>query len=242
MIVSINQPAYLPWPGYFDRILKSDIFVSLDHVQFEKNSLTNRNKIKTPQGWMWLTIPVQTKGKFGKCAITDIKTNHSIRWQHKQWQAILSNYNKSPFFSNYSDYFKNIYEQEWPLLNDLITEINTFLFSELKIETKIIKSSDMKLQQTKSNLVLEICKYLNAKTYLSGPLGRDYLDTNSFNDAGIKVLYHDYQYPTYPQLYDDFQPYMSIIDMLFNCGAEDTRERLQNIQKSPTQVKIGETI
>ena len=227
MIVSINQPAYLPWPGYFDRIMKADTHVVLDHVQFEKNSLTNRNKIKTPQGWSWLTVPVKTKGKFKECPIKDIETNETMNWAHKHWQSILSNYKKAPFFSDYADFFEKLYSQEWLLLNDILTETNNFFQKTLDIETKTINSSSLNLSRSKSELVLEICQNLEADTYLSGPLGRDYLNVESFHQAGVKVLYHDYQYPDYPQMHGDFEPYLSVIDLLFNCGP-DSRERLQN--------------
>lgn len=227
MIVSINQPAYLPWPGYFDRILKSDMHIVLDHVQFEKNSLTNRNKIKTPQGWAWMTVPVKTKGKFKECSIKELETNETINWSHKHLQSLISNYKKAEFFDDHIDFFQKTYEAQWPLLNDLITQTNDYLLQALNIETKTVLSSDLKPEKTKSDLVLELCQMVEAKTYLSGPLGRDYLDVQSFKNAGIDILYHDYQYPEHPQLHGDFEPYMSVIDMLFNCGP-DSHNRLQN--------------
>ena len=233
MIVSINQPAYLPWPGYFDRIVKSDLFISLDHVQFEKNSLINRNKIKTPQGWVWLTVPVKTKGKFGNLSLTSLETNQDIKWSNKHFQAILSSYGKARFFGDYREYFQEIYSKEWPLLNDLITETNNFLLKELTIKTETIKSSDFNPQESKSDLVLELCQKVGAKTYLSGPFGRDYLDLDSFDKAGIEVIYHDYIAPEYSQLYNDFEPYMSVIDMLFNCGPQSH----QLLQNSPESLK-----
>ena len=185
MIVSINQPAYLPWPGYFDRILKSDVHIILDHVQFEKNSLTNRNKIKTPQGWSWLTVPVKTKGKFKDCAIKDLETNDQIKWPHKHWQSILANYKKAPYFDQYKEFFEDIYSQDWTLLNDIVSETNKYLMQSLKIETKIISSSNLELTKTKSDLVLELCEKVDATTYISGPLGRDYLEVESFKQRGI---------------------------------------------------------
>lgn len=227
MIVSINQPAYLPWPGYFDRILKADMHIILDHVQFEKNSLTNRNKIKTPQGWAWLTIPVKTKGKFKDCSIRELETNDTINWTHKHFQSFLANYKKAPFFDEHKEFFEKLYAKEWPCINDILTETNSYLMDVLNIDTKTVSSSDMEPEATKSELVLELCQKAGATTYLSGPLGRDYLDVQSFKDAGIDVLYHDYQYPEYPQLFGDFEPYMSVIDLLFNCGPE-SQDRLQN--------------
>ncbi|HPF47785.1 MAG TPA: WbqC family protein [Emcibacteraceae bacterium] len=227
MIVSIGQPAYLPWPGFFDRILKSNLFISLDHVQFERRGFTKRNKIKTAQGPSWLAVPVQTKGKYKDCPISQLEIENSTDWSHKHLRTIVSSYGKAPYFNQYSGYFKDVYQREWNLLNDLITETNYFLRKELKIHTEIITSTELKPVETKSNLILELCQKVGATTYLSGPLGRDYLDVDAFHQAGIEVLYHDYQCPQYPQLFGDFEPYMSVIDMLFNCGAE-SHDRLQN--------------
>ena len=234
MIVSINQPAYLPWPGFFDRILKSDLHIVLDHVQFEKNSLTNRNKVKTPQGWSWVTVPVRTKGKFKDCALSDLEINNDLKWSHKHYQSLISNYSKSPFFEDYRDFFKEIYARDWPLLLPLLEKTNSFLMDQLGIKTETIKSSSLSPEAKKSDLVLELCQKVGATTYLSGPLGRDYLDEGSFKEAGIKVLYHDYEPPEYPQIFGDFEPYMSVIDMLFNCGA-DSHDRLQNPPESLKQ-------
>jgi hypothetical protein len=227
MIVSINQPAYLPWPGYFDRIKKADLHIVLDHVQFEKNSMTNRNKIKTPQGWTWLTVPVKTKGKFKDCPISELEINETVKWTHKHWQGIKSNYSKAPYFRDHENFFKEVYEKDWILLNDILTETNDYFNNQLDIKTECVTSTSLKPEETKSNLILELCRKVSATQYISGPLGRDYLDREAFNKAGIEVLFHDYQYPEYPQQHGDFEPFMSVIDLLFNCGPESA-EILQN--------------
>lgn len=218
MIISINQPAYLPWPGYFDRIIKSDIHIILDHVQFEKNSLTNRNKIKTPQGWSWLTVPIQTKGRFKDCPINLIEINNQSNWRHKHWHSLLSNYSKAPFFKAHEDFFYNLYLKDWTLLNDLLNETTAYLIETFEIKTEIIKSSDLNPVSSKSDLILELCKKTDAKKYISGPIGRDYLDVKSFQEIGIDVVFHDYEYNSYQQQFGSFTPFMSSIDLLFNKG------------------------
>lgn len=227
MIVSINQPAYFPWAGYFDRILKSDLHIVLDHVQFEKNSLTNRNKIKTAQGWSWLTVPVKTKGQFKDCPIKDLEINNDLPWTKKHYQTILQNYKKAPYFENYKDFFEKFYNQECVHLNNVLMQSNDFLMKQLNITTPMKYSAALNPQKTKSDLVLELCQAVGATTYLSGPFGRDYLDRQSFAAAGIKILFHDYKMPEYPQLYTGFEPFMSVIDMLLNCG-QDSHKILQN--------------
>jgi len=218
VIVSINQPAYLPWLGYFDRIVRSDIHVVLDHVQFEKNSMTNRNKVRTSQDWTWLTVPVASKGKFGNLGICDIEIAENTRWQKKHWNTIRSSYSRSLFFEQHAAFFESIYSREWEKLNTLLNEISIYLLDAMAITTRIVSSSDLEAKASKSELILELCLELDATTYLSGPFGRDYLDVNQFQRQGIDVQFHDYQHPLYRQLYGDFVPYMSVIDLLFNEG------------------------
>lgn len=220
MIVSINQPAYLPWLGYFHRIAKSDLHIVLDHVQFEKNSFTNRNKVRTAQGSTWLTVPVATKGKFGNLPINELEIADD-RWRAKHWQTLKMNYSRGAHFRAHADFFEAIYASEWRKLDDLMDRITTYVLREaLRIEAKVVRSSTLKARGTKSELVLNLCREVGANAYLSGPLGRNYLDESSFREAGIEVRYHDYAHPVYPQVYAGFEPYMAIVDLLFNCGPE----------------------
>jgi len=218
MIVSINQPAYLPWLGYFERISASDIHIVLDHVQFEKNSMTNRNKVKTAQGWAWLTVPVSSKGKFGNLNIDQLSISENVKWKKKHWNTILGSYSKAPFFKEHALFFEEIYEKEWINLNSLMTEITDYILNKLSIQTKIVRSSEMVLYGSKSELILELCNKVGATTYLSGALGREYLDLKRFEEQDIAVHFQDYIHPTYKQLHGEFLPYMSIIDLLFNEG------------------------
>jgi len=228
MIVSINQPAYLPWLGYFHRIAVSDAHIVLDHVQFEKNSFVNRNKIRTPEGWCWLTVPVKTSGKFGELPINEIEIANETKWALKHWQSLRLNYAKAPFFGQHSAFFENIYARPWHKLADLAGEITAYLLNAFGINTKIYFSSQMKASGKKDELVLNLCRELGATAYLSGPLGRDYLREDLFGNHGIKVRYDDYQHPTYPQLYSGFEPYMSALDLLFNAGPASLEVILKN--------------
>lgn len=226
MIVSINQPAYLPWLGYFHRIAISDIHIVLDHVQFEKNSFVNRNKIRTNNGWTWLTVPVKTKGRFGELPINKLEIDNSTNWRQKHWATVKQNYSKAPHFHLYSDFFEDIYRRDWNLLNDLCRETNAYILSVLDIDTKIIESSALHPQEKKSALILELCRVTSASVYYSGIMGKDYLREEEFNANGIAVRYQNFQPYPYPQLQGgEFVPFMSILDLLFNCG-EKSRDIL----------------
>jgi len=220
MIVSINQPAYLPWLGYFHRIAVSDLHIVLDHVQFEKNSFTNRNKIRTSEGWCWLTVPLKTSGRFGDLAIAQIEIATERRWAEKHWNSIRLNYSKANYFREHADFFENIFSRSWERLNPLLREITTYLLSAFGIKTKILFSSEIGAAGRKSELVLELCRKVGATSYLSGSLGRDYLDEVAFEGAGIAVCYQDYHHPAYKQIYPGFEPYMGAIDLLFNHGPD----------------------
>ena len=143
MIVSINQPAYLPWLGYFHRIEASDLHIVLDHVQFEKNSFTNRNKIRTATGWTWLTVPVRTKGRFGDLAIDSIAMAGPSGWRRKHWDSIRFNYARTPWFSQHAPFFEEVYATEWPRLSPLMSRITRYLLSVFGIETEVRLSSEM---------------------------------------------------------------------------------------------------
>jgi hypothetical protein len=220
MIVSINQPAYLPWLGYFERIAASDLHIVLDHVQFEKNSFTNRNKIRTRQGWTWLTVPLRTSGAFGDLAIDKIGVVPGSPWARKHQRTLAEAYAKAPHFARYRPFLDAIYERPWERLAPLLREMTVYFLQELGIETRLLYSSELGVEGQKSELVRNLCKHVGAKTYLSGALGRDYLDQSSFAEAGVEVRYQDYVHPQYKQAFPGFEPYMGIIDLIANCGPE----------------------
>jgi len=220
MMISINQPAYLPWLGYFDRIANSDLHVVLDHVQFEKNSMINRNKIRTSQGWCWLTMPVKTAQKFGHLAINDIEINNNTPWQKKHWNSIFFNYKKSKYFDVYAEQLNQFYQQKWESLAQALKWQLNFHLSALSIDTSIIYSSEQNYQSTKSSLVLDICKTNNASNYLSGIFGKDYLDLEQFNKQEINVKFQQYQHPNYQQQFSPFTSHMCTLDLLFNYGPD----------------------
>ncbi len=223
MIVSIHQPAYLPWLGYFARIAMSDAHVILDDVQFEKNSFINRNKIRTPDGCSWLTVPVKTAGKFGQLPINQVEIANDKPWRSKHWNTLRSNYARARFFGEHAGFFEATYRAEWSSLAELIGETTGYLLDAFGIATQRYYASQLNVGGKKDELILNICRELGATEYLSGPLGRNYLREELFREREITIHYHEYDHPSYAQAYPGFQPYLAAVDLLFNAGAQSLR-------------------
>jgi hypothetical protein len=224
VIVSINQPAYFPWLGYFHRVQESDLHIVLDHAQFEKNSFVNRNKVRTAQGWTWLTVPVRTKGRFGDLAINTIEIDSGRAWQWKHWNTLRQCYGKAHHFPEHAAFFERLFTQPWEDLLRLLRGSTEYILEQgFGIRTPLQYSSQMGVAGHKSELVLSLCRAVNATVYLSGPMGRGYLDHQAFRSAGIEIRYHDYVHPTYRQCYPGFESGMSAIDLLFNYGPDSAR-------------------
>ncbi len=215
MIVSMHQPAYLPWLGYFDRIAQSDRFVFLDSVQFEKNSLTNRNRLKSAGQTFWLTVPVLHKGHTAS-TLRELRIDGSRNWRRKHLNGIYHSYRKAPRFEECYAKLQTLFEPEHEFLSDLCWDHLEFWVGEFGLEVPLIRSSDLPVRSRKSQLVLDICRYLEADRYLSGPFGRDYLDMSAFGEAGIDVSFQSFTQPPYRQLHGAFVPNLSVVDMWMN--------------------------
>jgi len=222
MIVAIHQPNFLPWPGYFYKIACCDVFVFLDTVQFTKNGFQNRNRIKTPQGVVWVTVPVLTKGKFGQPTNEVIITNR-IDWGTKIWKTIQQNYRKARYFDLYAQFFEEIFSKKWELLIDLNETILLQIMTWLNLSTQTMRASEMNVSGKSSELLINICQELKADTYLSGFGGKKYMEKSLFEDKGIKLKTYDFVPHVYPQIHGEFIPNLSVIDLIFNCGPESQR-------------------
>ncbi|HEY6895646.1 MAG TPA: WbqC family protein [Rhodocyclaceae bacterium] len=217
MIVSIHQPAYLPWLGYLARIAASDVFVFFDTVQFEKNSFTNRNRIKTANGPIWLTVPVLQQGHMEK-KLCEIEIDPRQDWRKKHLRSIEMSYRKAPRFDACFPRLQALYAEDAPLLADLCYRQLRFWLDELGITTRVVRASELDVTGQKSDLVLAICRHLGASHYISGPLGRGYLHEADFAAAGIGLSYQEFTHPVYPQLYGEFTPAMGVVDYWLNSG------------------------
>lgn len=223
MRIVILQPSYLPWLGYFDQMFKSDVFVVYDDVQYDKNGWRNRNRIKTSQGPQWLTVPVLTRGRNFPLN-REVEINNTLSWQTKHLKSIVQNYMKAPFFDQHMGQVEDILKRAWRFLIDLDMAFIHMLVERLGLRTKICLSSDLRIpKMEKTERLVAICRYLGADTFLEGDAGRDYIDESSFKEAGIQLEFHEYRHPVYRQLYEDFVPYMSVIDLLFNHGEDSLK-------------------
>ncbi len=221
--VAILQSNYIPWKGYFDMINMVDEFVLYDDMQYTKNDWRNRNIIKTFSGPKWISIPVVTKGRIeNKQKIKETEVI-SFQWCKKHWKTLQYNYAKAPYFEMYAERFSELYrkcEEE-----KFLSRINYLFLTEiceiLGSPTKITWSSQYHLEEGKTEKIVGICKQANASEYISGPAAKQYINPQLFADAGIRVSYIDYSnYKQYPQLHGEFIHGVSILDMLFNLGAQ----------------------
>jgi hypothetical protein len=218
-ICVIMQPAYLPWLGYFDLIDQSQVFIFLDNVQFEKQSWQQRNRIRTPRGLEWLTVPIFIKGRSLQL-IRDVEIAKSDRFPLKHWRKIEIAYRDAPYFTKYQQDLKELLLDASSMLYELNIEIIKWLTAMLEIKADFATSSALGGQGKRSSLTVDLCKKVGAEIYLS-PLGaQEYLqaDYQKFAQADINVWLHHYEHPVYRQLYSPFLSYASVIDLLFNEG------------------------
>ncbi len=218
MNVAIHQPQYLPWLPYFLKIEKSDVFILLDTVDFQKNGLQNRNQIKTGHGAHWLTVPVRHQS--GQ-KILDVEIDGHTDWCRKHWQTIQQCYRKAGAFKDYETYIETLYTREWTSLNELNIEIITTMMRWMNIKTPVLRSSQMKALGTASDLVLNLCLEIGASHYLSGSGGKNYLKQDAFRNAGVEIAYQASVLPAaYPQMFPHagFIDHLSALDILLNCG------------------------
>jgi hypothetical protein len=214
------QPTFLPWIGYFALIDRVDEFILLDHVQFAHRSWQQRNRIKTPHGVQWLTLPVEVKGKRDQ-RILDVRIGPTSDFAEKIERAITLNYSRAPWFARYSEAVLGPLARRPQLLVDVTIPLIWSLCRAIGVDTPIVRSSELEASGRREGLLVEICRSRGATTYVSPRGSHAYLDGSSaFPDAGIELRYHDYEHPTYPQLWGEFVPYLSTIDLLFNAGPD----------------------
>ena len=219
MRVVILQPSYLPWLGYFDQLYKSDVLVLFDDVQYDKHGWRNRNRIKTPHGPQWLTVPVLTHGQ-EKPTNREVLIDSRAPWGRKHLQALRLHYRKAPAFQEVFPHLEALLSQEWTRLLDLNCAGLHVLGDLLGLKRDIRLSSELGVPGAKTERLVAVCKALGADAYLTGDAAKAYLDESRFVEAGIRLEYHGYRHPTYRQLHGDSVPYLSVVDLLMNHGQE----------------------
>lgn len=225
MILAAHQPNYLPWCGYFYKMAHCDVFVILDDVQFTKNSYQNRTRIKSPKGPVWLTQPVLHSGRAWQ-ATDAVEFDGRADWRGKHIKTVAANYARSAHASDMFPVCRNWLGGSSPLLAETNTRIIRDVARLLGLGTEIVLSSKLGVALTKADRLVEICRLLGARTYLSGQGARSYQEEEQFRAHGIGLLYSDFTPRKYPQLWGEFVPGLSILDALFNLGAPATAELL----------------
>ncbi|OUS10671.1 hypothetical protein A9Q89_10690 [Gammaproteobacteria bacterium 53_120_T64] len=221
--VAILQSNYIPWKGYFDMIATVDEFILYDDMQYTRRDWRNRNKIKTPQGAQWLTVPVQVKGKYDQ-KIKDTLIDGSD-WAVAHWQALAQNYRRAPHFDEVAIWLEPLYIAEsYTHISQLNCRFIAAVCDYLGITTKISNSWDYQLIEGKTERLAELCAQAGGTEYISGPSARGYVEESLFADMNIKLTWFDYAgYPEYSQLWGDFAHGVTILDLLFNCGKDAPR-------------------
>lgn len=219
MIVGIHQPNYLPYLGFFDKLRKSDVFVIYDDAQFNKGDFQQRNRIRIYHGWKWLTVPVEKR----HIPLNQIKIKNEVKiegsiWQEAHFKEIHDNYRKAVYYPEFEKDIRKIYEQEYDILVDINMKLIEFFIKSYNIDTKIVYSSEFGFNSRSTERLVDLVNEIGGDIYLSGPMGKDYLNLQLFEEKKIHVIFQDFKHPTYPQQYNGFEPYMSAIDALLNVG------------------------
>lgn len=221
--VAILQSSYIPWKGYFDLISAVDAFILYDDMQYTRRDWRNRNKIKTPQGLQWLTVPVRVKGRFEQ-KISDTEID-GAGWAAEHWKALSLNYGRAACFAEVADWLMPLYlDETYTHLSQLNARLIDAVCAYLGIRTPLGTSSHYRLAEGRSERLADLCRQAGGTVYVSGPSARSYLDEKAFADRGIEVAWFDYSgYPEYPQLWGAFVHEVSIVDLLLNCGKQAPR-------------------
>jgi len=221
--IGVVQSNYIPWKGYFDIINMSDEFVLYDDCQYTKNDWRNRNQIKTPNGKMWLTIPVKTKDRFGE-KIKDIEIADNS-WANTHWRTIRQFYSATPFFKEVTDFLEPLYRRAQD--ERLLTNVNQMFLREIcgfmGINAKISTSMEhgQLPEGTATERLIELIRRLDGQIYFSGPSAKGYLDSSQFDDAKIDLRWVSYiGYPEYKQMHGSFEHAVTVLDLLFHTGKD----------------------
>jgi hypothetical protein len=222
LLLTGHQPNYLPYPGFFEKIARADLFLIVDNVQFVKRGpfgWIHRNKIRTPDGWNWLSLDCLTKGKYHQ-NINEVLLKAQSPCLKKHWRSIEINYARAPFFSDYAPFFREIYlEKKWTHLCELNIALIKTCLQILDISTPLKRSSKLNIQGKASELIARMCQVTGASSYLSGSHGKDYLDLDFLKKEGVDILFQDFPALQYTQCWPGpFQENLCILDLLFNCG------------------------
>ena len=219
--IAMLQSNYIPWKGVFDLAHRVDVFVFYDDVQYTKKDWRSRNKIPTKNGELWLTVPVETKGKFNQL-VCEAMIDTSTDWQATHKKTLTLNYSKAPYFSEYGYILDDFYsEHRWTNLSEMNRYMTEKLARILGITTEFVNGPDLHCEGGKEGgKVIAICEKLGCDWFLNGPASKAFMDEELFRNAGISLNYMEYEYPKYRQRVYPFNHYVSVLDVIFNCGPD----------------------
>lgn len=224
MIVAAHQPNFMPWFGYFDKMQKADLFVTVDHVQMERQSFQNRTRIKTAAGPSWITVPVvqKSRSELIKEKRIDYSRGGRFLWSRKMLLTLKYAYQSSEAYAVWEHALARVLEERWERLCELNEALIGLCREALEIRTPMLRSSEMGIVGAKSDMVLNLCREVGADAYLAGGgASRGYLDVAAFERAGIRVIWQEVRHPRYRQALvpETFIEKLSVWDLIFNCGA-----------------------
>lgn len=217
MRISIQQPEFFPWLGFFDKMLRVDKIVYLDNIQFKKRYFENRNRVRTYEGWTWIVTPVITKGRY-KQNINEVEIDNSRAWRKKLIGTIEHNYRGAPFWQELGPELCRIVMNPMNRLAELNLAVIQLMLKKMGLTTAWVLASSLNTQHHGSDLILEICEKMGAREYLSGRDGKEYLNLGMFEKKGISVHFQNFVHPIYHQFHGGFEQAMSVVDLYFNMG------------------------
>lgn len=235
MRVTIHQPQFLPWLGYLDKIDRADLFIVLDTVQFKKNEWQNRNRIRTAEGWQWLTVPVLHR--FGQ-RVQDVLINPTAAWREQHLRALEMHYARAPFRDRYLPELRAVYAQAWTKLSELNLAVIQWLLQAYGITTPMCCASGMTAREEPTDRLIDLCLAVGASQYLAGAGAEGYMDRPRFEASGVELEIQEFHHPVYRQVYEPFEPNVSAIDLLL-CGGPDALNRLRSRREGHARAAVS---
>jgi hypothetical protein len=216
--IVVLQPGYLPWLGFFDQMRRADIFVYYDDVQFDKHGWRNRNRIKSPAGPRWLTVPVRRARLTER--ILEVEIDNRTAWARKHIGTIRQFYAHAPYLGSYLPELEDLLQRRWERIVDLDLAVVELICRWLGLSCRTARSSELGISGQRSQRLLDLCLHFGASRYLTGDAAESYLDVDLFARHNVEVRWQNYRHPIYPQQHGSFIPYLSVLDLLLNCGDE----------------------
>ena len=213
----VLQPGYLPWLGFFDQLREADVFIYYDDVQYDKHGWRNRNRVKGPDGPVWLTVPVRTHGR-GRPRVCEVEID-GARWARQHVGTLRHCYARAAHARPYLDELEELLMRPWRLLAELDVAAVALACRWLGLEREMVRASALGVEGERSERLVALCGRVGAARYFSGAAARDYLDLGAFARAGVAVEFQEYRHPVYPQLFGAFVPYLSVVDLVLNAGS-----------------------